>query len=156
MSLSESEIGAVRKRAATFSIVNLSLGVWGMLLSLGEESTAWALFIWLAALQGVGLGLLAGPGWSDHQLDRTPPHRRAGNVFARFALGILSFWAPILALFVFGLIMAKTLPDAARPASSLGGNGGACLFQSWVTFFNAVGCIWLVVWLDARKEPDIQ
>lgn len=58
-------------------------------------------------------------------------------------------------MFIFGLIMAKTLPDAARPISSLEGNGAACLFQSWVVFFNAAGCTWLVVWLDARKEPDI-
>ena len=156
MSISQSEIVAVRKRSAVVAIVNLSLGLCGMLLSLGEGSTGWALYIWLASLQGIALGLLAGPGWSDHLLGRTPPHRRAGNTLARFALGVISFWAPIFAMFIFGLIMAKTLQDAARPISSLEGNGAACLFQSWVTFFNAVGCCWLVVWFDARKESDIQ
>ena len=145
----------MKKRAATIAFANLSLGLWAMLLSLGEGSTAWALFIWLAALQGVGLGLLAGPGCSDHFLNRTPPHRRIENALVGFAWSVLSFWAPIFAMFIFGLIMAKTLPDAARPTSSLEGNGTACLFQSWVVLFNAVGCTWLVVWLDARKEPDI-
>lgn len=65
MNVSEAERDAVRKRAARFWTINLSLGIWAMLLSPGEGSTAWALYIWLAALQGVALGLLAGPGWSD-------------------------------------------------------------------------------------------
>ncbi|MGI9243211.1 MAG: hypothetical protein ACR2RV_20605, partial [Verrucomicrobiales bacterium] len=110
----------------------------------------WALFIWLIALHGIAVGILAGPGWSDHKLDRTPPYRRTGGT-AGCAWGLLTYWGPIFAAFMFGLIMAKTLPDAARPQSSLDGNGGACLFQSWVMAFNAFGCTWLVVWLDSRK-----
>ncbi|MSR04519.1 MAG: hypothetical protein EXS04_02845 [Phycisphaerales bacterium] len=47
--------------------------------------------------------------------------------------------------------MAKTLPDATRPQSSLDGNVGASLFQSWVMAFNAFGYTWLTVWLDSRK-----
>jgi len=128
----------VRKRAATIAFANLSLGLWAMLLSLGEGSTAWALFIWIAALQGVGLGLLAGPGWSDHLLNRTPPHRRVKNALVGFAWSVLSFWVPIFAMFIFGLIMAKTLPDAARPTSSLEGtepracfNHGSCFLTQW-------------------------
>lgn len=150
MNVSEAELVSVRKRAARFWTINLSLGMWAMLLSLGEGSTAWALYVWLAALQGIALGLLAGPGWSDHLLDRTPAHRRTGSTLSRLFLSVLSFWGPILALFVFGLVMAKTLPDAARPISSMKGSGGSCLFQSWVPFFNAAGCIWLVVWFDTR------
>jgi hypothetical protein len=154
MSISQAEIVAVKKRAAVVSGINLLFGICGMLLSLGEGSTAWALFIWLAALQGIALGLLAGPGWSDRLLDRTPVHRRSRNPLLRFALSVLSFWAPIFAMFIFGAIMAKTLPDAARPISSIEGNGSACMFQTWVTFFNAVGCAWLVVWFDTKKEPS--
>ena len=154
MSISQTELVAVRKRAARFSTFNLSLGIWAMLLSLGEGSTAWALYVWLIALQGVALGLLAGPGWSDHLLGRKPAHRQTGNALSRFALPIVSYWGPIIAMFVFGVIMAKPLPDAARPQSSVEGNGGACLFQSWVPFFNAAGCTWLVVWLDMRKISE--
>lgn len=154
MSISPTRLTAVRKRAIRFSAINLSLGVWAMLLSLGEGSTAWALYIWLVALQGVALGLLAGPGWSDHLLDREPTHRRSTGMLSRFALSIVSYWGPIIAMFMFGLIMAKTLPDAARPVSSLEGNSGSCLFQSWVPFFNAAGCTWLVVWFDTRKVVD--
>ena len=144
------EIVAVRKRAGWIASANLLLGVLAMLQSLSEGSTAWAMFIWLTALQGIAIGFLAGPGWSDHQLDRTPPHRRTSGAVG-CAWGILTYWGPILATFMFGLIMAKTLPDAARPQSSLDGNGTACVFQAWVIAFNTFGCTWLTVWLDSRK-----
>ena len=144
------EIVAIRKRAGWIASGNLALGALAMLQSLSEGSTAWALFIWLIALQGIAIGFLAGPGWSDHQLDRTPPHRRT-SATAEFAWGLLTYWGPILATFMFGLIMATTLPDATRPQSSLDGNGTASLFQSWVMAFNAFGCTWLTVWLDSRK-----
>jgi MFS family permease len=147
---SSDEIISIRKRAAWVAFGNLTLGLLAMLQSLREGSTAWALFIWLIALQGVAIGLLSGPAWSDHLLDRTPPHRR-GTAAAGCAWSVLTFWGPIVAAFLFGLIMAKTLPDAARPQSSLDGSGGTCLFQAWVIAFNAFGCTWLIVWLDSQN-----
>ena len=148
---SHTEIASIRKRAAWISCINLALGATAMLISLQECSTAWALFIWLIAFQGIAIGFLAGPGYSDHLLDRTPSHRRVGSPAVGCVWGLLTYWGPIIATFIFGLIMAKTLPDAARPKSSLDGNGGTALFQSWVIAFNAFGCTWLTVWLDSRK-----
>lgn len=144
------EVTAIRKRAAWIAFGNLGLGACAMLLSLGEGSTGWALFVWLIAYMGVAIGLLAGPLYSDHLLDREPAHRRV-TVPAGCAWSLLTYWGPIIASFVFGVIMARTLPDAARPSSSLDGNGGTALFQSCVTAFNAIGCTWLSVWLHARK-----
>ena len=115
-----SDIAVVRKRAGWIASGNLALGALAMLQSLSEGSTAWALFIWLTALQGIAIGFLAGSGWSDHQLDRAPAHRKTNGTVG-CAWGLLTYWAPILATFMFSLIMAKTLPDAARPQSSLDG-----------------------------------
>lgn len=140
---------SIRQRAGWMISMNLSLGLLALGQSLREGSTGWALFVWLAGLQGIALGLLAGTGWSDRLLNRMPPHRRSVGM-AGVCLSILTYWGPIAAMFVFGLILANTLPDAARPASVQGGNSGAAVFQSWVTFFFAVGCSWLVVWVDSH------
>lgn len=125
--ITRTKIARIRTRAAGIASINLSLGVLAMLQSLREGSTGWTLFIWLVALQGVAIGFLTGRGWSDHLLDRTPPHRRV-SAATGFAWSLLTYWGPIFTTFIFGLIMAQTQPDAGRPRSSLEGDGGICLF----------------------------
>lgn len=147
---SKSELTALRKRALAIASVNLALGFRAMLFSLGEKSVGWTLFVWFAGLEGISIGLLSGVGYSQVMLGIIPTDWKMPPL-AGFFWSVLTFWAPIVGTFVFGLMLYTTLPDAARPASSLNGGNGAGLMQSFVTFFNAVGCVWLMVMLITRR-----
>ena len=73
-----------------------------------------------------------------------------------FLWGILTYWGPIFATFLFGMMLYTTLPDAALPKSKVeGGTNGAGFIQSLVTFFNANGCLWLMVLLVVRKYASV-
>src|SRR6056297_53899 len=146
----KAELAAIRKRGLGIASVNLALGGGMMLFSLGEESFGWTFFVWLAGLEGIAIGLLTGVIYSQVLLGTIPPKWKINPVAGCF-LGILTFWAPIIATFMFGLMLYTTLPDAALPKSALNGSKGAGTMQSFVTFFNAVGCVWLMVMLVAKK-----
>jgi hypothetical protein len=139
------ELTKIRKTSGIFAL-NLVLGCLGVLLSLN----VWATYIFMTAWIGFVIGILAGPGWSDHLLGRTPPHRQSTRI-QRTVGGIVVFWFPCLAVFVLSLVVAKTLPDATRPQSSLDGKGISILFQSAAMYFNAIGATWLCVWADVKK-----
>jgi len=121
-----------------------------MLYSLGEESSGWTFFVWLAGLEGIAIGLLAGVGYSQVVLGTLPPRWKMNPVAGCF-WAVLTFWAPIIMTFMFGLMLYTTLPDAALPKSALDGSKGAGTMQSFVTFFNAAGCVWLMVILVGKK-----
>ena len=147
----KSEIAAIRKRAVTFSSINLAFGLGAMLFSLGEESFGWTFFVWLAALQGIAIGLLAGVGYSQVLLE-TIPGKWKMDPLAGFFWAVLTYWAPIIVTFLFGMMLYTTLPDAALPRSKLEGDTNAAGgMQSLVTFFNANGCVWLMVFLVSKK-----
>ncbi|MCA9085418.1 MAG: hypothetical protein KDA81_15255 [Planctomycetaceae bacterium] len=146
----DKEVSAINSRAGWFITMNGSLTILALFQSLREDSVGWALYVWISAIQGAAIGLLAGALWSDRLLDRASPHREGGSL-AGFAWSLLTYWGPIVATCIFGLILARTLPDAVRPKSSIAGNGGAALFQSLTIFFTAVSCTWLIVWIDSFK-----
>ena len=104
-----SEVSAINSRAGWFITTNGSLAILALFLSLREDSVGWALYVWLSGIQGAAIGLLAGFLWSDRLLDRGSPHR-TGSSAAGFAWSLLTYWGPIVATCVFGLIMARTLP----------------------------------------------
>lgn len=147
---SKNEIAKIRKKAIWVAAINLSLGAGAMLYSLGENSVGWTFFVWVAGLEGISIGLLGGVGYAQVAFETIPNDWKMHPV-AGFFWGILTFWAPIIATFLFGLMLYTTLPDAARPTSSLDGNSGPGMMQCFVTFFNAVGCVWLMVLLIANK-----
>ncbi len=62
----------IRKRAAFFALPNLALGISAMLFSLTEESFGWTFFVWMAGLEGIAIGLLAGAGYSQVLLGSIP------------------------------------------------------------------------------------
>lgn len=145
------EIDALRKRAVAIAAINLAFGIGAMLFSLGEESTGWTWFVWLAGLEGISIGLLAGVGFAQVKLDLIPEDWKMSPI-AGFFWVILTYWVPIVVTFLFGLMLYNTLPDAALPKSKLEGSGsGAGLMQSLVTFFNANGCVWLMVYFVSKK-----
>ena len=147
----KAELPAIRKRAWRNLLVTLPFGIGAMLYSLGEESIGWTFFVWLAGLQGIAIGLLAGGGYSQVVLDTIPPKWKMPPL-AGFFWVVLTFWAPIIVTFLFGMMLYTTLPDAALPKSKLVGRTNAAgLMQSLVTFFNASGCVWLMVLLVTRK-----
>jgi len=148
---SKAELPAIRRRAVGYASVNLALGIGAMIYSLGEQSVGWTFFVWLAGLEGISIGLLGGVGYSQAVLDLIPPKWKMPPI-AGFFWAILTYWAPILVTFLFGTMLYTTLPDAALPKSKLQGNTNmAGLMQSLVTFFNANGCIWLMVLIVTRK-----
>ncbi len=145
------ERAAIGRRAAKIALVNLAIGVGAMLYSLGEESVGWTFFVWLAGLEGIAIGLLAGGGYAQVVFDMVPPKWKMPPL-AGFLWVVLTFWAPIIVTFLFGQMLYRTLPDAALPKSSLDGDpNGAGYMQSLVTLFNAIGCVWLMVFLVSKK-----
>lgn len=147
----KTELAEIRKRAMGIATINLVFGLGAMLYSLNEESVGWTFFVWVAGLEGISIGLLAGVGYSQVVLDTIPPKWKMGSV-AGFFWAVLTFWAPIIATFLFGMMLYTTLPDAALPKSKLEGDGnGAGAIQSFVTFFNANGCVWLMVLMVTKK-----
>lgn len=146
----KSEIPAIRKRAWRNLLVTLPIGIGAMLYSLSEESIGWTFFVWLAGLEGIAIGLLAGVGYSQVVLDTIPPKWKMPPVVGLFWV-VLTFWAPMIVTFLFGMMLYTTLPDAALPKSKLEDNNLAGLLQSSVTFFNANGCVWLMVLLVTKK-----
>jgi hypothetical protein len=145
------ERAAIRKRAVKIASFNLAIGLGAMLYSLGEASVGWTFFVWLAGLEGIAIGLLAGGGYSQVVFDTIPANWKMPPL-AGFLWVILTYWAPIIVTFLFGMMLYTTLPDAALPKSKLAGDAnGAGYIQSLVTFFNANGCVWLMVFLVSKK-----
>lgn len=145
------EITALKRRAVGFATFNLIFGIGAMLYSLGEESVGWTFFVWLAGLEGISIGLLAGIGVAQLKLDVIPEDWKMPPVAGLFWVA-LTYWAPIIVTFLFGMMLYTTLPDAALPKSKLAGDpNGVGYIQSLVTFFNANGCVWLMVYLVANK-----
>jgi len=152
--IAKSEIAALKKRAVGFAAINLIFGVGGMLFSLGEESVGWTFFVWLAGIEGISIGLLAGAGFAQLKLDVIPQDWKMTRIGGFFWV-ILTYWAPIVVTFLFGTMLYTTLPDAALPRSKLEGSTNAAgLMQSLVTFFNANGCVWLMVFLVANHVEN--
>lgn len=149
----KAELAAIRRRAFGIAFFHLALGGGVMLFSLGEDSFGWTFFIWLAGLEGIAIGLLSGLAYSQVAVGTIPPKWKMTPLAGCF-WSLLTFWAPIITTFMFGLMLYTTLPDAALPKSALDGSKGAGTMQSFVTFFNAVGCFWLMVMLVAKKAEQ--
>lgn len=114
------ERAAIRKRAVKIASFNLAIGLGAMLYSLGEASVGWTFFVWLAGLEGIAIGLLAGGGYSQVVFDTIPPNWKMPPLVG-FLWVILTYWAPIIVTFLFGMMLYTTLPDAALPKSKLAG-----------------------------------
>ena len=138
------------EQRARFGSLCLIAGVGGMLASLSEQSNVWATYVFLTGWIGISIGIMCGFGYSEFLHGRIPPHRQFSAASGCF-LSLITFWGPCLAIFVASLIVAKTLPDATRPQSSLDGKNMNIMLQSAVMYFNALGCTWLIVWLDSRR-----
>lgn len=147
----KAEIVAIRKRALLIAASNLAFGLGAMLFSLQEQSVGWTFFVWVAGLQGISIGLLGGIGYSQVLLNTIPDDWKLTPAVG-FMWSIITYWAPVIATFLFGMMLYTTLPDAALPRSKIEGDSNAAGFmQSLVTFFNANGCVWLMVMLVSRK-----
>ena len=108
----KSELVGIRKRALVVASINLALGLSAMLFSLGEDSVGWTFFVWVAGLEGVAIGLLGGVGYSQVVLGTLPTDWKMQPLVG-FVWSVLTFLGPIVATFTFGMMLYKTLPDAA-------------------------------------------
>jgi hypothetical protein len=142
------KLADVRKLSKALRVL-LWVGLFGMLMSLFEESVVWSIYCVLTGWIGIVIGLVGGAGWADYLLDQVPEHRRVSKTTVT-VMSLFTYWIPTLAVLVFGLMLAGALREDLQPVSYIGGKSLGMIFESAAMYFTAAGASWAVVFREVK------